>query len=160
MKFNARAPFSVFAHRRSPHRERGLKSHCQTPLLRLLLSLPSQGAWIEIDGCVYVLKSSKSRSPHRERGLKFAIRQCIFRTRFRRSPHRERGLKFQVRFLFSVLLLSLPSQGAWIEMFLIHNFDKLRRRRSPHRERGLKLYFVTVSFRYYSRSPHRERGLK
>ena len=58
----------------------------------------------------------------------------------RRSPHGERGLKYPDTPGRSWPLVSLPTRGAWIEIFLAkactHPF---RRRRSPHGERGLKL---------------------
>ena len=57
------------------------------------MSLPVQGAWIEIIGSSVPPMLSARRSPCRERGLKFCL-----------VAH---GIRVKV---------SLPVQGAWIEM--------------------------------------------
>ena len=57
------------------------------------MSLPSRGAWIEIDIDIFPDVDEDCRSPHGERGLKFLLLWRIFKK-----------------------LLSLPSRGAWIEI--------------------------------------------
>ena len=57
------------------------------------LSLPSRGAWIEIEAAAGRPADSAGRSPHGERGLKFHLLP---------ADGAEGG--------------SLPSRGAWIEM--------------------------------------------
>ena len=42
-------------------------------------------------------------------------------------------------------MLSLPVQGAWIEMERTANDQILQNRRSPCRERGLKFAFISLS---------------
>ena len=59
--------------RRSPHGERGLKSHV-----------------VEADG-----QEAACRSPHGERGLKWFLRIRLM-VGLRRSPHGERGLKLML----------------------------------------------------------------
>ena len=80
------------------------------------MSLPSQGAWIEILFGSLRAASPSCRSLHRERGLKYAVCDHIHLD-FGRSLHRERGLKLQ-------------------ELCDQYGRDY---RRSLHRERGLKL---------------------
>ena len=59
------------------------------------MSLPSQGAWIEIGYAFDSVSTIRRRSPHRERGLKsIAVAAAV------------------------TYVMSLPSQGAWIEMQL------------------------------------------
>ena len=78
---------------RSPHGERGLKfSHELFPVLPGK-SLPTRGAWIEID-------SNFQRS---------LAKGC-------RSPHGERGLKLLSPIILFISCLSLPTRGAWIEI--------------------------------------------
>ena len=36
-----------------------------------------------------------------------------------RSPHGERGLKFEIRYHLFFNIGSLPSRGAWIEIFVV-----------------------------------------
>ena len=102
------------------------------------MSLPSRGAWIEIQkplqkGLTRVSRSPHGerglksvdtskvvrlqtrRSPHGERGLKFACGEYGDQT-FRRSPHGERGLKFEKDARGGTRYQSLPSRGAWIEI--------------------------------------------
>ena len=79
---------------RSPHGERGLKFFC----------------WGFQPG-------AGSRSPHGERGLK-SIRVSMMVSKIpRRSPHGERGLKFHGHLIIGGNGESLPSRGAWIEIF-------------------------------------------
>ena len=58
---------------RSPHGERGLKFRRKTIGLRLVRSLPSRGAWIEINGAPGGDLMVYGRSPHGERGLKYVL---------------------------------------------------------------------------------------
>ena len=66
------------------------------------MSLPSQGAWIEICTLSPPDSSMIGRSLHRERGLK--------------SSFAGNGVK---------VIESLPSQGAWIEMSTVKSFKSL-----------------------------------
>ena len=102
--------------RRSPRGERGLKL-----LLPLVLLLPLLG-----------------RSPRGERGLKYVQIRLKKLEQQRRSPRGERGLKLATIRLAIYLIRSLPSRGAWIEMFTIALLIGSGRRRSPRGERGLK----------------------
>ena len=101
-------------------------------------SLPSRGAWIEIPASRSALPGSEEgRSPHGERGLKYpALSTSTFSTS--RSPHGERGLKFILPSQKIKDKKSLPSRGAWIEIFWYKDFDGMAYSRSPHGERGLK----------------------
>ena len=59
-----------------------------------VVSLPSRGAWIEIESLQSLWPFGYGRSPHGERGLKLSmslLRMWMMRSR---SPHGERGLKF------------------------------------------------------------------
>ena len=123
---------------RSPHGERGLKLILIGWICGWILSLPTRGAWIEIQPLAHIRQGYLCRSPHGERGLK-CNKLPDLKTDERRSPHGERGLKCCSR--FSVFMSST--------------------RRSPHGERGLKCcmrqQLPTIPLR---RSPHGERGLK
>ena len=57
--------------RRSPRGERGLKSAIIPLNPHAVVSLPSRGAWIEIESTLYRLLRGKCRSPRGERGLKY-----------------------------------------------------------------------------------------
>ena len=78
-------------------------------------SLPTRGAWIEIQFVKFYCIIVNGRSPHGERGLKY----IIFK-----SPH--------------LLKLSLPTRGAWIEISQALDKKLAEAGRSPHGERGLK----------------------
>ena len=56
-----------------------------------------------------------------------------------RSPHGERGLKQSLIDPLTLLLVSLPTRGAWIETHFPQGTGTTWQRRSPHGERGLKL---------------------
>ena len=60
----------------------------------------------------------RSRSPHGERGLKFAVTSTLNNQVFGRSPHGERGLKLLLLLLLQSLGQSLPTRGAWIEIWI------------------------------------------
>ena len=77
---------------RSPHGERGLKLRPLRFLAALSPSLPSRGAWIEIQLGHFLRLRDLRRSPHGERGLK-SDRGRLGGLAARRSPHGERGLK-------------------------------------------------------------------
>ena len=62
---------------RSPHGERGLKYVLPGDKVGALLSLPSRGAWIEIQRDVVFQDYQLGRSPHGERGLKCLRRQRL-----------------------------------------------------------------------------------
>ena len=55
-----------------------------------------------------------------------------------RSPHGERGLKLSHREELVKQPLSLPTRGAWIEIYRVLSVCLRGERRSPHGERGLK----------------------
>ena len=78
----------------------------------------------------------------------------------RRSPHGERGLKFRHLIKLLHMLQSLPTRGAWIEIFPRPRLNLERFCRSPHGERGLKCDLVDINLQSSGRSPHGERGLK
>ena len=123
---------------RSPHGERGLKSCGAVVAGRIQRSLPSRGAWIEIRLTTWLPPCPVSRSPHGERGLKLIPRRPAADQGRCRSPHGERGLKYHIGALDGGQQRSLPSRGAWIEIFL-HFFSGTKHEgRSPHGERGLK----------------------
>ena len=85
---------------RSPHGERGLKYIEIHGTNRIFSSLPTRGAWIEIE-----------------------LRHIAF-VRFQgRSPHGERGLKLMRQSAISTAIPSLPTRGAWIEIALASSYD-------------------------------------
>ena len=55
---------------RSPHGERGLKCDIRKDHAKVIKSLPTRGAWIEISVPTSVFMLKTCRSPHGERGLK------------------------------------------------------------------------------------------
>ncbi len=79
------------------------------------MSLPTQGAWIEIAKLYHVLAEGASRSLHRERGLKSGRSKDLIK-----------------------ITGSLPTQGAWIEIAWGIAYTAAYGSRSLHRERGLK----------------------
>ena len=79
--------------RRSSHEERGLKSH-------------------GITGALY---TAESRSSHEERGLKCDV-DLSTKQYLSRSSHEERGLKSERLLQECLVMLSLLSRGAWIEI--------------------------------------------
>ena len=97
---------------RSPHRERGLKSSFQNRTPIPVGRSPHRERGLKSRQSL-INRNFAGRSPHRERGLKSAP---IAAAAIGRSPHRERGLKFALRQLSPALWVSLPSQGAWIEI--------------------------------------------
>ena len=104
---------------RSPHGERGLKSHGPSIVIILLQSLPSRGAWIEIP----LADSFRRKWSHRSlpsRGAWIEISRGSFSGRKSscRSPHGERGLKSLWAAWAEISASSLPSRGAWIEILL------------------------------------------
>ena len=100
-------------------------------------SLPSRGAWIEMD--LWWRRTSESA---------------------RRSPHGERGLKWLLSARSSGTPLSLPSRGAWIEIWVIPSLMYGNASRSPHGERGLKLGHQIPGVIVDGRSPYGKRGLQ
>ena len=79
--------------RRSPHGERGLKLKTGERVELQPTSLPTRGAWIEMNMCYLILTATNRRSPHGERGLKLSYN------------HKEQ-----------TTTRSLPTRGAWIEI--------------------------------------------
>ena len=146
---------------RSPHGERGLKLdvNIAEELVRHV-SLPSRGAWIEIQ---YQRAAAPSTTSLPSRGAWIEIRgvPCCGTPGIGRSPHGERGLKsgtvtaqpaggepslpsrgawIEIRAAGprSWPIVSLPSRGAWIEILPPGPWPVGRPGRSPHGERGLK----------------------
>ena len=76
-----------------------------------------------------------------------------------RSPHGERGLKCPKIVSGIIIVLSLPTRGAWIEICSSAIFLRACSSRSPHGERGLKSCYPSC-IGSPRRSPHGERGLK
>ena len=78
-----------------------------------------------------------------------------------RSPHGERGLKYFCWYHTATACRSLPTRGAWIEIFCHICYRMVTNSRSPHGERGLK-YSNSENHHKQAggRSPHGERGLK
>ena len=87
------------------------------------------------------------RSPRGERGLKYWIHTSPRNQHKRRSPRGERGLKLINILLTTLVLVSLPARGAWIEIGLFWSNADLDDRRSPRGERGLKSAAQAI---YYS----------
>ena len=81
-------------------------------------SLPSRGAWIEMSRSSVAVCALSSRSPRGERGLKSIVGGSAD-IADRRSPRGERGLKSPLVKGFCKKSLSLPSRGAWIEIYSI-----------------------------------------
>ena len=82
------------------------------------MSLPSRGAWIEMDMAQDMLVNGSGRSPRGGRGLKFTL-----------SGQTEGENA------------SLPSRGAWIEIRRRAGQRLKRKRRSPRGGRGLKFAY-------------------
>ena len=124
--------------RRSPHGERGLKSHPPDVPVAGGQSLPTRGAWIEINqgpgGCHPPVASLPTRGAWIE------------------MPPSAPGPVLPRR--------SLPTRGAWIEIHQAHGPASGTEGRSPHGERGLKCIILRSSKKVIRRSPHGERGLK
>ena len=101
--------------RRSPCGERGLKFLPRQRSRQPGKSLPVRGAWIEIARSGAYQPHEASRSPCGERGLKLAAAnfQALL---LGRSPCGERGLKLHYITEITLITLSLPVRGAWIEM--------------------------------------------
>ena len=100
---------------RSPHGERGLKSRIRQACFYWIRSLSSWRAWIEIgEGRRHVLGCHR-RSPHGERGLKYC-KSLQITAIIGRSPHGERGLKSTGAVEGRSGCTSLSSWRAWIEM--------------------------------------------
>ena len=95
---------SVCRYRRSPHGERGLKYQHPAKVC--------QG-----DG----------RSPHGERGLKLAMWLERYGDARGRSPHGERGLKSFLPVWPVGQPMSLPSRGAWIEIWVSLGDSQIQR---------------------------------
>ena len=101
-------------------------------------SLPSRGAWIEIDSGVGLCAGRTSRSPHGERGLKWTG-SLHYMSDDRSLP--SRGAWIEMIWSAArepIHLVSLPSRGAWIEIAHKARVVVHSARRSPHGERGLK----------------------
>ena len=180
-KLKIRIKYSFF-HCRSPHGERGLKSHRAGHFVAAQRSLPTRGAWIEmqlhcIRQCTNMSLPTRgawieitlklaylmitSSLPTRGAWIEIYFIVAKYLPRPCRSPHGERGLKSQN--CFGVILpakLSLPTRGAWIEI-LQHFFSFLLRPSLPTRGAWIEIFSFASSHNFQSRrSPHGERGLK
>ena len=104
--------------RRSPQRERGLKCGDMAHWEIGGASLPSEGAWIEICGCLFEAEKDESLPSE---GAWIEI--------------------FLISYNLDLHKASLPSEGAWIEIEY-DTFDLVNLEcRSPQRERGLKCLY-------------------
>ena len=83
------------------------------------MSLPSRGAWIEIQIRANVACQAEGRSPHGERGLKsYQVSRNL--RRLESLPSRGAWIEMQMSgFEDARLLESLPSRGAWIEILRV-----------------------------------------
>ena len=101
-------------------------------------SLPTRGAWIEIEAGDPAWVDKMVSLPTRGAWIEIAVGGLIGIYTKRRSPHGERGLKFPMYSVPGAIGQSLPTRGAWIEiLYLIGSYD-VHSGRSPHGERGLK----------------------
>ena len=87
-----KADKNVQLHCRSPHGERGLKSHDVNHGTTQLSRSPHGERGLKYGRRIYSLRNY-SRSPHGERGLKYKTSWDEKDWRTCRSPHGERGLK-------------------------------------------------------------------
>ena len=78
-------------------------------------SLPSRGAWIEIDDRKTPLMV-RSSLPSRGAWIEITLRLLLVAVAECRSPRGERGLKYEFRKSDAQYDWSLPSRGAWIEI--------------------------------------------
>ena len=123
------------------------------------MSLPARGAWIETVLVVCACLSVPGRSPHGGRGLK-PVRRDVIPVPPRRSPHGGRGLKLKYMrgdtdelrrsphggrglkpgqlIFYTLIAMSLPARGAWIETTSARCRNPAMTSRSPHGGRGLK----------------------
>ena len=81
----------------------------------LLLSLPTQGAWIEIRILRHLYIRQSGRSPHRERGLK-CIGYNTIEIYVASLPTQGAWIEIVSSMVYPSGRLSLPTQGAWIEI--------------------------------------------
>ena len=102
------------------------------------MSLSSRRAWIEIRRLILKPPPTARRSPHGERGLKYILNHFVYPYYLCRSPHGERGLKYIKKRNKKIILESLSSRRAWIEIRDFCRKDRMEWSRSPHGERGLK----------------------
>ena len=109
---------------RSPHGERGLKCDGEAQIVRVLRSLSSWRAWIEIAFRFLVAVSVRSLSSWRA-WIEIA-RPSSPKRRSSRSPHGERGLKLFLDCDGGHDFLSLSSWRAWIEI-TTHSNDRMAR---------------------------------
>ena len=99
---------------RSPHGERGLKYQVHVVTIRQDRRSPHGERGLKY-ACAEEAGELLRRSPHGERGLKYhATRHATMR--MSRSPHGERGLKWIVNADRNIIIMSLSSRRAWIEI--------------------------------------------
>ena len=94
-----------------------------TPLINATAfpSLPTRGAWIEIDQPVRLHDLPQPSLPTRGAWIEISLTTTSDSRRpVRRSPHGERGLKYAACRWKSGRKLSLPTRGAWIEIRISH----------------------------------------
>ena len=101
-------------------------------------SLPSRGAWIEIQVPAISHGRIIGRSPHGERGLK-SIADAGTAAPARSLPSRGAWIEITIDEQTGLIeQKSLPPRGAWIEIGLVIIAVHSSTRRSSHGERGLK----------------------
>ena len=107
-------------------------------------SLPTRGAWIEISLKRLKTNMLACRSPHGERGLKF--HQVDGHAAYHsRSPHGERGLKSSLTAWKHRKTGSLPTRGAWIEIFYQSKSREARRTSLPTRGAWIEIFSQSKS---------------
>ena len=100
---------------RSPHGERGLKYLLLADRRGHYVSLPPRGAWIEIGTPWRKARKSWSRSPHGERGLKCQTAWSMVPIRWSLPP-RGAWIEIYGHSGYFQAESSLPPRGAWIEI--------------------------------------------
>ena len=93
-----------------------IEMHKKRAVLQGKRSLPVQGAWIEMS-LAMVVSASVESLPVQGAWIEMALRALERASHPRRSPCRERGLKYGDGRRAAGAGLSLPVQGAWIEIF-------------------------------------------
>ena len=150
--------------------------------MKLMLSAPTRGPWIEISTGSRLLINPMGRPPHGGRGLKFPSQptgqtlrmsaptrgpwieirygEMINQIFGGRPPHGGRGLKCRLTVLSIIMIGSAPTRGPWIE--ILHQYGcGARNESAPTRGPWIEM-IVTINQEIVetSRPPHGGRGLK
>ena len=162
MKYEAVITLRLCQRGRSPHGERGLKFAGLGQNCPRFLSLPSRGAWIEIEFADGGLPGVGGSLPSRGAWIEIALAAGRHGWVCRRSPHGERGLKSGTsRLWISWPTPSLPSRGAWIEISRTTPYSRARPGSLPSRGAWIEITWINNRrWEDTGRSPHGERGLK